>query len=310
MCMDKLKQMHGALFLTILASLCFAFPAVFMKLLIREMSPTTALTVRFFLAAVLFPLVVLFMHKKHVWKITLKDAKHFVFLSFVLFGSTIALFYSFLYIPANMAMLIFITYPIVDSIFAWLFLNETITTYDWIAILLTCIGGYIIYGNNITLHLLGYILALTGTVLFAAFLVLSRKYGKHHTKDAHKRTAWLFIFTFLFFAIAGLLAGLFESLSEILHISMNSWLWLFLLAIISTVVPYVCLNYSAGLLKSSVVSLIIIFGHISSIGLVSIIFHEAMTLNMYIGGALISLAFLITTLAEWHSEEKRFHHGH
>ncbi len=306
MSMNKLKQMHGALFLTILASLCFAFPAVFMKFLIKEMSPTTALTMRFFLAAVLFPLIVLFMHKKHIWRITFKDAKPFALLSFVLFGSTTALFYSFLYIPANIAMLIFITYPIVDSIFAWMFLYETITTYDWIAILLTLTGGYVIYGNNITVHLLGYILALTGTVLFAAFLVLSRKYSKHHTKDVHKRTAWLFIFTFLFFAIA----ELFKLPSEILHISMNSWLWLFLLATISTVVPYVCLNYSTGLLKSSVVSLIIIFGHILSIGLVSIIFSEAITLNMYIGGVLISLAFLITTLAEWHSEEKRFHHWH
>ena len=303
--MNKLKQMHTALFLTILASFCFAFPAVFMKFLIKEMSPTTALTVRFFLAAVLFPLIVLVMHKKHIWKITLKDAKHFALLAFVLFGSTIALFYSFLYIPANMAMLIFITYPIVDSILAWLFLREKITTYDWIAILLTLVGGYVIYGNNLTIHILGYALALTGTVLFAAFLVLSRKYSKHHTKDFHKRTAWLFVFTFLFFAVA----EMFESPAEILHISLHGWLWLVLLATISTVVPYVCLSYGSGLLKSSVVSLIVIFGHISSVGLVSIIFHEYMTLNMYIGGALILFAFLITTIAEWESEEKRFHHG-
>ncbi len=304
--MDKLKQMHTALFLTVLASLCFAFPAVFMKFLIKEISPTTALTVRFFLAALLFPLFVFFLHKKNIWYITRTDALRFAWLAFVLFGSTIALFYSFLYIPANMAMLIFITYPIVDSFLAWVFLHEHITHYDWVAIFLTLIGGYIIYGNNITIHLLGYILALTGTVLFAAFLVLSRKYSKRHTKDCYKRTAWLFIFTFLFFAIA----ELFESPTEILHISAQGWVWLFLFAIVSTVIPYVCLNHSTGLLKSSVVSLIIIFGHVFSIALVSIIFHEAMTLNMYIGGLLIMFAFFITTIAEWHSEEKRFHHGH
>ncbi|MFA6888499.1 MAG: EamA family transporter [Candidatus Woesearchaeota archaeon] len=303
--MNKLKQMHTALFLTILASFCFAFPAVFMKFLIKEMSPTTALTVRFFLAAILFPIIVFFMHKKHVWDIKFNDAKHFAVLGFILFGSTIALFYSFLYIPANMAMLIFITYPIVDSILAWIFLQEKITLPDWVAIALTLIGGYIIYGNQLTVHVLGYALAGIGTVFFAAFLVLSRKLSQHHTKDFHKRTAWLFVFTFIFFAIA----ELFESPTEILHISSQGWLWLVLLATVSTVVPYVCLSYGSGLLKSSVASLIVIFGHISSVGLVSIIFHETMTLNMYIGGALILFAFLITTIAEWESEEKRFHHG-
>jgi drug/metabolite transporter (DMT)-like permease len=298
--------MHLGLFLTVVASLCFAFPPVLMKFLIGEISPSTALAVRFCIAALFFALLSFIVHKKHIWDITRKEAQLFALLGFVLFGSTIALFYSFLYIPANMAMLIFITYPIVDSILAWFLLKEKITTADWIAIALTMIGGYIIYGHNLAVHALGYGLAGIGTVFFAGFLVLSRKLSKHHTNSFYKRTAWLFIFTFLFFALA--VAA--ETPSEVLHISVMGWVWLFLLGTLATVVPYVCLSYSSGLLKSSVVSLIIIFGHISSIGLVSIIFHETLTLNMYIGGGMIFLAFLITTIAEWESEEKRFHHLH
>ena len=104
--MNKLKQMHGALALTILASICFAFPAVFVKLLMNQISPVGALSIRFFIAAVGFSIIVACIKKsKLIAILTAKgyELKDFCMLGFLLFTSLATLFSAFEYIAANIA---------------------------------------------------------------------------------------------------------------------------------------------------------------------------------------------------------------
>lgn len=306
--MNKLKQMHLALALTILASICFAFPAVFVKLLMNDISPIGALTVRFLIAAIGFPIIVACMKKSKLKAIlTAKgyELKDFCILGFLLFASIATLFTSFEYIAANMAMLIFMTYPIFDMILAGIFLREKPSRADLAAVVLTFIGAYFVFGMQLEAkqNLIGYGLALMGTILWAAYVVMSREVGVCY--DYYKRTAWLFIFAFFFFMITFFITG---TPAVLVTLPQISWLWIFLFATVSTLVPYMSLSYATEYVKSSVISVILLVGNVISIGLVSWLFHEQITANMYIGSALIVAGFVISIVAEWEDEEKKYHH--
>jgi drug/metabolite transporter (DMT)-like permease len=309
--MNKLKQMHFALFLAIVTSLCFMFPAILIKLIMDEISTTGALAIRFFIAAATF-FIVLYVYsgKKSVKEIIRTDAKElkeYMLLGFILAASLTTLFASFTYINANKAMLIFMMYPLFDGVLAWIFLKEKITHADCGAVLATLIGSGFIFGIDILKfeHVTGDLLVIIGTFLFAAYLVLSRSIGKHH--EYNKRTAWLFIFAFFFLMIAFYFT---ESPVILFELKGMTWLWLILLGTACTVVPYMCLSYATAYIKSSVVGIILLLGNILSIGLVSIIFNETMTTNMYVGAGFILGAFLISTICEWQDENKRYHHAH
>ena len=88
--MNKLKEMHFSLLLTGITSLCFAFPAIFIKLLMGELSPIGTLTIRFLIAAALFPVVVMIVKKNKLKAIVhakRDELKKFCILGFLLFAS-------------------------------------------------------------------------------------------------------------------------------------------------------------------------------------------------------------------------------
>lgn len=306
--MNKLKQMHVALFFTGIASLSFAFPGIFVKLLMNELAPIGTLTIRFMIAAALFPIIIMLV-KKNKLKAILhakgEELKEFCILGFLLFTSIALLFSSFLYMHANKAMLIYMMYPLFDSILAWFVLKEKITKADTVAMVCTIIGAYFIFGINNTDggNLWGYALAATGTLLFAVYSIYSREVGRCY--EYYKRTAWLFIFCFFFFMIAFFVT---ENPKTILQLSSMGWIWLILFGIVSTLIPYMCLSYATVYVKSSVISVILIVGNVIGIGLISWIFNEPMTVPMYAGAAFIVFGFVITTVAEWREEERKYHH--
>ncbi len=309
--MNKLKQMHFALFLVIVTSLCFIFPAILIKLLMKEISTTGTLAVRFFIAALTFPLLLCFFSgKKKLYTVLYAgsvELKEYLLLGFALAASLTTLFASFNYINANKAMLIFMTYPLFDSILAWIFLKEKITNADLAAILATLTGAGFIFGLDILFfeNIIGDGLVIIGTLLFALYLVLSRSIGKHH--EYYKRTTWLFIFTFFFIAI-----GLYftEYTLPLSKISAFGWFLLFVLGTLCTVLPYMCLSYATAYIKSSVVSIILLLGNIFTIALLSWIFSEQLTSKMYIGAGFIIAAFLVSTISELEDENRKYYHAH
>lgn len=300
--------MHFALFLTGITSLCFAFPAIFVKLLMGELSPIGTLTIRFLIAAALFPVIVMLVKKsklKAILHAKGEELKEFCILGFLLFVAIAALFSSFLYIHANKAMLIYMMYPLFDGILAWIILKEKITKADTAAMVCTIIGAYFIFGMNSAGEgsIMGYALATTGTILFAGYSIFSREVGRCY--EYYKRTAWLFIFCFFFFMIAFFITG---SQKALLSLKPISWIWLILFGIISTLIPYMCLSYATAYIKSSVISVILIVGNVVGIGLVSWIFMEPITVPMYVGTGFIIVGFISTTVAEWEEEERKYHH--
>src|SRR3989338_2465412 len=306
--MNKLKEMHFSLLLTAITSLCFAFPAIFVKLLMGELSPIGTLTIRFLIAAALFPIVVMIVKKNKLKAIVHAkgdELKEFCILGFLLFASIASLFSSFLYIHANKAMLIYMMYPLFDGILAWIVLKEKITKADSAAMVCTIIGAYFIFGMNSTEEgsIIGYALATTGTLLFAVYSIFSREVGRCY--EYYKRTAWLFIFCFFFFMVAFFITG---NPKTILLLKPISWLWLLLFGVISTLIPYMCLSYATVYLKSSVISVMLILGNVIGVGLISWMFNEPITVPMYIGAGFIIFGFVITTVAEWEEEERKYHH--
>ncbi|PIN77172.1 hypothetical protein COV16_07095 [Candidatus Woesearchaeota archaeon CG10_big_fil_rev_8_21_14_0_10_34_8] len=305
---------HVPLILTVIASLTFIFPPTLIKLLIDEISPIGALTVRFFIAALGFPIIISVIHKdklKSVIYSNQKELAHFAAVAFLLCISMAVLFSSYYFIPANKAMLIFLIYPVFDSIFAWAFLKERIAKITIVAIILSVIGAYFILGVNVegkSHSIVGYILAILGMLMFAGYLVMSRSVGKHY--DYYKRTTWLFIFSFFFLCIVFFFAGGIETIHKL---SPVSWLWLIMFGTISTLVPYTLLSYTTAKINASVVSIIVLVGPALAIGLVTLIFNEPFTTSMIIGSVCVLAAFIITTLAEWYEEEnipKKKHKKH
>jgi drug/metabolite transporter (DMT)-like permease len=295
---------HLPLFLTIIVAFCFIFPAAFVKILMDTMSPVGTLTIRFFIASIGFPLLIAIIHREKIKSILYpksNELEQFALLALFLFLNMAVGFTSYYFIPANKALLIFLMYPIFDSILAWIFLKEPITKTDYAAIGLTVLGAYFILGLNGDGQesLIGYGMMFISTIMFAAYLVKSRAVAKKF--DYYKRTAWLFIFCFFYFLIIFSFTG---EITIVFQLTGFQWLILAAFGIVSTLVPYICLSYVTGKVKSSTTSIIIAIGPVLGIWLVTYLFNEPFTRNMWIGGSCIVLAFMISAIVEWQEEEK------
>ncbi len=306
---------HLPLFLTVIAALSFIFPPILVKLLMSEINPIGALTIRFFIAACLFPAIIFFLKREKIKEIlypTKSELGHFAFLAFLLYGSMAIAFVAYYFIPVNKALLIFLMYPAFDSILAWMFLHEKIMKTDIASIALTIVGAYFIFGfKSDNVSIIGYSLSIIGMLLFAAYLVTSRSVGKQY--HYYKRTAWLFIYCFFFLCLTFFFSG---GIDVIFLLSGKAWILLFFFATVSTLLPYTCLSYSTAKIKSSVISIITELGPVLGIVFATWMFDEPFTNNMIIGSMFIGSAFFLSTIIEWFEEEekgakkciKHFHH--
>lgn len=157
------------------------------KLLLKSLNSIEIMAISYVFAVITMLLITLFQKKLYIVKtLKLKDYLRFIFMGFVgIFLYTYLLYTALNYLPAQEALIINYLWPIMVVIFASLILKEKLNMKKIIAIVLSFIGIVIVVtkGNfsDINLNPIGLLMALSGSIIYGLFSVLSKKYNYDNT---------------------------------------------------------------------------------------------------------------------------------
>ncbi|WP_003545394.1 DMT family transporter [Desulfotomaculum nigrificans] len=225
----KSRQLIGIL-LVIISTISLSTEAVAAKISYQGGATViTALTIRYLLATLLFG-AILIITKTSI-KLPLKQT--LTVLALAIGGQAtiaLALFNSFKYIPAAIAILLLYVYPTITSILSFFILKEPLHRRKWLALILTLTGCVIILGQPIeNLQPLGVVLALLAALLNALFLVLSSKLLDQVSVPVFN--------TYITGTCAVVFLVLGYTMGELqFHLTAKSWAALLVLAVVTTVI--------------------------------------------------------------------------
>ncbi len=242
--MDK-KPGHfqSGLLLAIIGTALFSIKSIFIKLAYQEgVDTTTLLSLRMLIALPFYLLILIWLLRKPETKKPLP--KEFL----AIFGLGFIGYYlsSYLdleglnYISAQLERLTLYTYPIMTALLSWFFLREVITKRLMFALVLTYTGVLLLYlhesmltGINATI---GVVLVAAAALSMSFYLVLSKKIISNLGSSLFTSIVMLSSTVFV------LIHFLFTNEIQDLLINNTAWIYVFMLAIFSTVLPSFMIN--------------------------------------------------------------------
>lgn len=187
--------------------------------------------------------------------------------------------------PVTNVALITALYVVIVPVFAYFILKEKFSFNLIIAISLALIG-LVFMKPLVPKFFSGNILALTQAFVFAALIVWMRKEEKH---PAIGHVFWFFLFATIFLTPTLFIYG-FGNLLAV-------WPYVLLLGVLSTGLAYALFTYGLqGMDADTSAVLMLVVFPIASIVFAVIILKEVVSIPVYIGGALILVAGLITVI--------------
>jgi drug/metabolite transporter (DMT)-like permease len=179
--------------------------------------------------------------------------------------------------------------PIIVAIFSHIFLKERLKWVQWLGVIISITGSFIITFMDLTSNfsLIGSLLALFGALFLAVYLVGGRKlrikYG-------------LIPYVFLVYLTATLSLLIMNLLYQgsVLIVSVYDFINIILLALMSTIFGHTLYNFALGNISASVISIILLGEPVISTLLAIVILSEFPTIELLIGGILILARIFIT----------------
>ena len=141
------------------------------------------------------------------------------------------------HITAQLERLTLYTYPLMTTILGWLFLKDVITKRVILALFVSYAGIMLLYFHEASLEgadvTLGVLLVLGSALSFSCYIVFSKSYigklgSRLFTSIAMLASA---TYAFIHFVATG------HSISDLFAISNMAWVYVLLLAIVSTLIP-------------------------------------------------------------------------
>ncbi len=201
---------------------------------------------------------------------------------------------SYLYIPSGIATTIHFLYPVVVTLVMILFFKDKVSLALSIAIAMAISGVYLLSysGSEETVSLKGLMLVLT-TVITYAFYIVGVNKSNVSKMDGLKLTFYvLFIGTIVFG-----LNLLIKSQSLELAPDMDTWIHLFLLALIPTLVSDFTLVLAVQHVGSTTTAVLGCMEPMMAVAMGVFVFKEDLSIWQLIGMAIILLAVSIVILA-------------
>jgi drug/metabolite transporter (DMT)-like permease len=183
------------------------------------------------------------------------------------------------------------TTPIWVSIVSHFFLNEKNNFQEWLGILISVLGGFLVGYGDIGLSksaLLGDLLALLSAWAISAYFIIGRKLRTRLSLLAY--TATVYTSAAIFLLVFCLVAG-----APLTGFKPKEYFLLFLLALLPQLVGHNALNWALARLKASLVTLSVLAEAVISGTLAAIIFHEIPPLPAFLGYFLIIGGIVFTT---------------
>ncbi|SFV87467.1 Permease of the drug/metabolite transporter (DMT) superfamily [hydrothermal vent metagenome] len=284
------------LLLAFLGTFLFALKSIFIKLAYTEgLNSDTVLMLRMVIALPIY-LVILsyFFWKKGKPKaLTGATFAGIVGLGFIgYFLASLLDLKGLEYISAGLERLTLFTYPIFTAILGALFFTIPLTKRIIVVLMTTYLGLWIMFNQENLLHndtQTGVILVLFSALSYAFYVLFSKriisKIGSVLFTAIAMSVSSVFVLCFYFILFD------FSQLS----ISQNAWLWVFLLAIISTVIPSFLISEAIHRISPLKTSIVGMLGPVVTILLAVWILAEPFGVYQFLGVSLVVFGVGILT---------------
>ena len=277
-----------SLVVAIIATINVSFAAIFIRL-----SVSSFLIIAFyrllFSTILLLPLIMIKDNFREL-KVLIKKEIKFIIIIGVALGLHFGLWnLSLEYTSVGNSVFLVNMSPIIVAIFSHIFLKERLKWVQWAGVIISIIGSFIITFRDLTSSFswIGSLLALIGAFFLAIYLVGGRKLRIKYGVISYVFLVYLTA-TFSLLIINLLYQG------SILIISVYDFIYIILLAIISTIFGHTLYNYALGKISASVISIILLGEPVISTLLAIIILSEIPTIELLIGGILILVGIFLT----------------
>jgi drug/metabolite transporter (DMT)-like permease len=240
---NEQSDFQSGLLLAVAGTALFSIKSIFIKLAYQEgVDTTTLLSLRMLIALPFYLLILIWLLRKLETKKPLP--KEF----FAIFGLGFIGYYlsSYLdleglnYISAQLERLTLYTYPIMTALLSWFFLREVITKRLVLALVLSYSGVLLLYFHESMLTginaSIGVLLVAAAALSMSFYLVLSKKRISKFGSSLFTSIVMLSSTVFV------LIHFLFTNEIQDLSINNTAWVYVFMLAIFSTVLPSFMIN--------------------------------------------------------------------
>ncbi len=206
-------------------------------------------------------------------------------------GEALTAFWGLERLPSATFVVLFYSYPALVAILG-VFLGERLSGRAWFALALTLVGIALtapdfsagLTGDNFN----GVLMALADALLCAVYFLLISRLLRGET-DIALSSAWSVTGAFLLMVVVALVAGLRLPQGD-------AWLYLGLLALVSTVLPVFALNAGIHKLGATRAAILCTFEPVLTAVLALIFLNELMLPIQWLGGAIIIASVILLQL--------------
>lgn len=291
----------GGVIVCILGAICFSTKAVIVKLAYRDtnVDAVTLLALRMLFSLPFFIISALVVSRK-------EDNKKFTtsqWIAVALIGclgyyiSSLLDFLGLQYVSAGMERLILFIYPTLVLLMSSLFLKEKIKSIQWIAVFITYAGLVLAYVNDAEFVTSGNSDFFKGSILIFACAFTYAAYIVGSGRLIPMVGAAKFNSYAMSFACAAVLVHFFiTSDVSLFHLPLQVYLYSFLMAVLSTVIPSYLIAEGIKRIGSDNTAIIGSIGPVSTIIQAYFLLYEPISLIQLIGTLFILAGVLIITL--------------
>jgi drug/metabolite transporter (DMT)-like permease len=263
-----------------------------MPLMNEGVAVVSILFFRYFFAVLLLGGFLLLKGER--FKVSVRQMAILFLLGLLYTSSSICLFEAYKYIPSGLATTLIFLYPVLVAIIM-VFLKVVPSWPVWLAIVATFAGVIIMtQGDSIqTINPIGVLLSLGSALVYAIFIVIINR----NKTISEIPNSLLTFYALLVGAVVFLGRSLFSGAEITAEIdSCSLWLNLIGLAILPTIVSTATLAIATRNIGATKASVLGVFEPITAIMVGTLVFNEALTLNIILG-IVISMAAVTFMIA-------------
>ena len=232
--------------------------------------------------------------RRHDLKVTLRELGVLAGLGLFYSLTALLLTTSYLYIPSGIATTIHFLYPVVVTLVMILFFKDRVSLPLLIAIAMAISGVYLLSysGSEGTVSLKGLMLVLTTVITYALYIVGVNK-SNVSKMDGLKLTFYVLFVGAIVFGLNLLIKGQPLELAP----DMDTWIHLFLLALIPTLVSDFTLVLAVQHVGFTTTAVLGCMEPMTAVAMGVLVFEEQLGFWQFMGMAIILLAVSVVILA-------------
>jgi len=287
--MEKIK---GIIY-TILSAVIFGIMPILARLAYDGgVNSFTLVFLRFIFAV--FILFIFLLIKKVDFKIKRDEIKTLIILGILGYTMTpLTLFMSYDYISVGLATTLHFIYPVVITLISIILYKEKIYFNKIIALILACIGIYLLIemGSG-DLSIKGIFLSL-GSGVFYSYYVLGIAHSKIKDINCFVITFYLSVVASIFLFIVGIFTD-----QLCFDFSANAWGMSVVIAVFTSIIAVILMQAGIKIVGASTASILSTFEPIVGILLGVLILNERITIRIIMGCVLVVFSVIILALGE------------